>query len=217
MSVLAEAPPRESLSRPRRTWPEGWPLTLLVVGYPLWWALGVQESMLPALAVPMAASLLRRGSVRLPRGFWLWVLFLVWMAIGVLVLGVHAPGAVDDSSGGRVMTWAFRLVWYVSATVAMLYVGNASRSELSDQRVMRPVKRSRKCALLISRIGFAKFTMTAIPSQAIRVSLRSGMDLSVTARSAVPARTKSTALTFLSQSNSTAVPGWDFSNALPRS
>jgi hypothetical protein len=127
--------------RPPRRGPSGlstgWPFSVLVLGYPLWWALGVQEFMLPALAVPMIVYLARCRPVRLPRGFWLWMLFLGWMGLGVLVLQVNAPGALPAASSGRIVTLAFRLDWYLSATVAMLYLGNVPREHLPDRRVMR--------------------------------------------------------------------------------
>ena len=35
----------------------GWPLTALLVGYPLWWALGIADFIWIILAIPMAADM----------------------------------------------------------------------------------------------------------------------------------------------------------------
>lgn len=46
----------------------------MVAGWPLWWAFGVARGPAPALAVPLAWQLRRRGSVRVPADFWIWAL-----------------------------------------------------------------------------------------------------------------------------------------------
>ena len=77
-------------SRKRRL-PPGWPLTMLLVGYPVFWALGLVAFVLQIVAVPMAIELLRRRPVRVPRGFGIWILFLILSAAGILVLGLTRP------------------------------------------------------------------------------------------------------------------------------
>jgi hypothetical protein len=114
----------------------GWPLSVLVLGYPLWWVLGVEELLTFAIAVPMALSLLQLRRIVTPRGFLLWVLFLVWVVGGVLVLQVDAPGAIPGDSNARYLTWAYRLTWYLACTVVLLYIGN-NRDKISATRICR--------------------------------------------------------------------------------
>ncbi|CCH79226.1 conserved membrane hypothetical protein [Nostocoides japonicum T1-X7] len=84
----------------------------------------------------MAYELLRRRVVHVPRRFGIWLLFLVWVIIGVFVVQVVAPGAVMAGGMTRYLTWGFRLLWYIQATVILLYVGNLRR-EVSVDRVCR--------------------------------------------------------------------------------
>ncbi|WP_341925808.1 hypothetical protein [Nocardioides psychrotolerans] len=121
------------------SWPAHWPLTALFVGFPLWWALGI-DSLLPLLlAVPMAAQLWRRRSLRLPAGFGFWCLFLVWVVMGVVLLWADAPGAVPGGDSSRLLLFAYRIAWYAACTVVLLWVTNLRRSDLPDEHVRRLV------------------------------------------------------------------------------
>ena len=113
----------------------GWPLVALFAGFPLWWVLGFGDFSCLIFAVPMALHLVRRGHVSVPRGFGTWLLFLVWVLGGVLVLQVHAPGTVPGHSLSRYFTFGYRILWYVAATVVLLYIGNTRAMEPSDRRV----------------------------------------------------------------------------------
>ena len=101
-----------------------WPVYLLFIGFPLWWALGLGAFIWPIFAVPMLLAL-GGGPVRVPRGFGLWLGFLLWMV---------ASGLMLDSSG-RVIGFGFRASLYLSATVLFLYVYNASRRTLPARRI----------------------------------------------------------------------------------
>lgn len=98
-----------------------WPLKALLLGFPLWWALGLASFAFLVAAGIMAGQMLRRGRVRLPAGFGVWVLFLAWMAAGVFVLWAHAPGTVDSGGASRLIGFGLRVLWYLAITVAMLY------------------------------------------------------------------------------------------------
>jgi O-Antigen ligase len=112
----------------------GWPLAVAFIGYPVWWVLGVGEFVLLAAAGCMGYELLRRREIKTPRGFGWWILFLAWMVVGVLVLQVNAPGAVPGDSQSRYLVWGYRLLWFIAATVVLLYVGN-TRRQLSARRM----------------------------------------------------------------------------------
>jgi hypothetical protein len=95
------------------------PLLLMALfgGYGVWWLLGIGAFVWPLFALLMALSLLRTPRVEVPPGSGLWVLFVLW----TLASGV----AISSSSDG--LTFAFRVITYVSAGVIVLYVLNLPR------------------------------------------------------------------------------------------
>ncbi len=99
---------------------------LMFLGFPIWWALGISAFIWPILAVPLAFSLLRRPTIRIPRGFWLWLLFLLWVA--------GSASQLDE--GVRGIAWGYRAATYLAATVLFLYLYNEPRDRLSDRRVL---------------------------------------------------------------------------------
>lgn len=109
---------------------------MYLIGYPLWWVLGVDQLLLPAAAAIMALQLLRRRTVSVPRGFGWWLLFLAWVTLGVLLLQVDAPGAVPGGSPTRYLTFAYRMCLYLSATIFGVYI-YAMRERLSTVRISR--------------------------------------------------------------------------------
>ncbi|MGE5291963.1 MAG: O-antigen ligase family protein, partial [Micromonosporaceae bacterium] len=117
-----------------------WPITALLAGYPLWWALGVGDYMFVLLAIPMAAALYawrRRGSrrIRLPPGFGMWLMFLVVMLAGAAMLTLTAPHTVRSPVSHRVLSFANRTADYGGVTVLLLYAGNLTERELSRRRL----------------------------------------------------------------------------------
>ncbi|GAA4579070.1 hypothetical protein GCM10023176_56120 [Micromonospora coerulea] len=117
--------------------PAGWPLTALFVLYPLWWALGVSTFIFVILAVPMAVQLRRRGPVRVPPGFGIWLVLLLWVLLSALMLDLAAPNTLAPTGGGRYIGWAIRLANFLAMTVVMLYVLNLRERELPQRRVVR--------------------------------------------------------------------------------
>jgi len=114
----------------------GWPLVALYAGFPLWWALGLAQLIFFVTAAAMTVILYRQRNLVVPRGFGIWLLFLLWMLGGVFVLSAIAPGTVPGVGLGRYagfMVWAG---WYFSVTVAMLYVLNTAR-QLPTLRIVR--------------------------------------------------------------------------------
>jgi hypothetical protein len=114
----------------------GWPLRVLFYGYPLWWVLGCAEPMFLAMAVAMTFALFHRP-VRVPRGFGIWLLFLVWVLASVFVLWSDAPGTVPVHGPSRLFIFSYRLIWYAALTVVLLYVGNLREDEMSKRQITR--------------------------------------------------------------------------------
>jgi len=116
-------------STPRRgLLPYGWPLYALFYGYPIWWALGLAEMVWPLFAFFLLANLIvRRAAVRVPKGFGLYLLFLMWMAAS----GVHVSG-LDKWFG-----FLYRASLYCSAPIVGLFVYNAPKRLLSNRAVVR--------------------------------------------------------------------------------
>lgn len=115
--------------------PAGWPLQWLLVGFPIFWVLGLSEFAVDIMAVPMAADLLRRRPIKLPHGFGFWALFLLWSFAGVVVLGVDPVGTLPDSTSSRLLGYLIREVSYISVTVVLLYVGNLDALRVPQKRV----------------------------------------------------------------------------------
>jgi hypothetical protein len=134
--ALRAAPVPGSPPAPRFLKP-GWPLAVLYLGFPLWWALGLAQLIFFAVAAAMAVILYRQRPLRVPRGFGLWLLFLVWMLAGVFLIRAHAPGTIPGGGGlGRLGGFTVRAGWYLAITIAMLYVANTAR-QFSTQRIVR--------------------------------------------------------------------------------
>lgn len=129
--------PEHDDSPANRLFSPGWPLTIAFVGIPLWWVLGLFQIVFFLACVPMVIQLARRR-VMVPRGFGVWLLFLVWIIGGVFVLQVDAPATVPGEGASRYFTFAYRYGWYLVATIAFLYTVNM-RAELSTLRVSRAI------------------------------------------------------------------------------
>jgi len=116
---------------------EFWPLTVYFYLFPVWWLMGLAHLMLFIVAVPMAWQLLAVRRLRVPQGFALFGLFLVWAVLGVTMLWVRVPGTQNNTGPSPLAGFAFHLLWYFSITIAGLYVVNASRRGLTARRVVR--------------------------------------------------------------------------------
>jgi hypothetical protein len=117
-----------------------WPLTALLVGYPVWWALGLADFAWIFLAVPMVAQMVAwqtRGGRRLrtPPGFGIWLLFLIVAAAGIVALSLTAPDTVASPVSHRVLSYFNRSLGYGGVTVLLLYAGNLREEELSRRKL----------------------------------------------------------------------------------
>jgi hypothetical protein len=131
-AVTAAGPPRAVGGRP------GWPLTALLVLYPLWWALGLGQFIVFILALPMLVHLVRRRArIAAPPGFGLWLLFLVCIVASTAMLGYTPPGTLPDTVSHRLLPVAFNAAGYLTATIVLLYAGNLTEAEFPRKRLIR--------------------------------------------------------------------------------
>lgn len=133
---LTTRPPGPQEASDSRFLKPGWPLAVLYLGFPIWWALGLAQVIFFVMAVAMAVILRRQGPLRVPRGFTPWLLFLVWMFAGALLFRATAPGTVPGGGIGRLANFSVWAGWYLAVTVAMLYVANTA-AQVPTQRIVR--------------------------------------------------------------------------------
>src|SRR5215210_7659332 len=105
---------------PARSLPFGWQVSLLFLGVPLWWALGVTAFIWPVLVFPLFIALTMRHRLEFPKGFGLWILFLGWVMLSMTQL----------HEGDRWAAALYRASIYVSATVLFLYIFTSSEKIL---------------------------------------------------------------------------------------
>ena len=101
-----------------------WPVAIAFVGFPLWWLLGLGDMAWPLFALVMFLALARTKRLRAPRGFGMWLLFMVWMLCSMVQL--------DEAV--RVIGFFYRYSMYLAATIIFIYVYNARR-QLTERRV----------------------------------------------------------------------------------
>lgn len=129
------ARPARPDQRSRRPGP-GWPVAMLFVGYPLWWALGIPDVIGLIAAIAMVSALVRRPRLRVPAGFGILLLLLLCFLLSLLLVQVAVPLTRAGADGNRYLTASWRLLWYVKAIVLLLYLGN-ERERLSDTWICR--------------------------------------------------------------------------------
>jgi len=135
--LVAERPTASGRRRhPPLLLPYGWPIYALCYGYPLWWVLGLAEFIWPILGFIMLVSLtMRRDTIRVPKGFGAYVLFLLWVMVSVV--GVTSGGSATTSSADKIFGFAYRLLLYGSAPIFGLYVFNAPKRVLPNKAVVQ--------------------------------------------------------------------------------
>ena len=123
-----------------RTHP-AWPVTALILGYPLWWALGIADFIFAILAIPMALRMYgwraRGRAIKTPPWFGIWLLFLLWVLAGAAMLRLNAPNTIPGSLGTRILSYSQRTANYAGVTVLLLYAGNLTERELPRLRLAR--------------------------------------------------------------------------------
>lgn len=101
--------------------PPAWPFVVLLGGYPLWWAMGFVDFAWIIFGGVMVLYLARH-QVQVPRGFGIWLVFLVWMTLSASQL----------DTVGRLVGFSYRHLIYVASTVLFVYLYNA-RHTITDR------------------------------------------------------------------------------------
>lgn len=94
-----------------------WPIAMMVAWYPLWFILGLSGVMWVFLSLPMAASLMRRRGLVVPKGTGWWIIYMVAVVGSVLMLDTFS----------RFIGYGLRFGYYVGASVFLLYILNGRR------------------------------------------------------------------------------------------
>lgn len=141
--------------------PAAWPFYGLVLGFPLWWALGFGAFVWQLFALPMLVHLVRRRRVRLPAGFGVWAVFLLW------VLG---SGLSLTNEHHVVLAYLYRLSLYLSATVLLLFLFNLPAGRLSTRAAVTTmaffwliVVLGGYAGLLLPNVSFTSLTEVLLP------------------------------------------------------
>lgn len=103
-----------------------WPILVLYWLFPVFWLLGIGVLAPVVLAPVLLAYLLLLPDVRFPRALLPWLAFLVVVVGSVVGIDTFARG----------FGFLYRLSNYVAATLALLYVYNASHRTLSDRQIV---------------------------------------------------------------------------------
>jgi hypothetical protein len=106
-----------------------WPIAGMFALLPLWWGLGVFYFAWPFFGVLLLALLTIRGSVRLPPGTSLWLVFLGIVAISAIQLGKVTA----------LVLFGLRLGHLLTALVVGVYVYNLVRDGTRWSRVANPL------------------------------------------------------------------------------
>jgi hypothetical protein len=117
-----------------------WPLSAMLIGWPVWWIFGFSAIAPIVFAIPMLRIMYlwhakRQRKLRFPPGFMLWALFLMVSVISVLALGQEAPDTVVSSTSNRLVSWGLRFGLYLGATVFLLFTGNLTEEELPRRKL----------------------------------------------------------------------------------
>ncbi|MDQ4004848.1 MAG: hypothetical protein M3135_00910 [Actinomycetota bacterium] len=126
MTTVAAPPVRVRTTR--SLLPAGWPLYALFGLYPVWWFLGIGAFLWPIMAVILAVGFVLRGErLRAPRGFGIWILFLLWILGSSLM--------VEDPTS--LIVWGYRVSLYFSGTALFLYIYNQPSWRMPAKNVLR--------------------------------------------------------------------------------
>ena len=106
-----------------------WPLFAMFGMLPVWWGLGIFYFAWPLMGVALLALLTVRGSIRLPAGTALWLIFL----------GIVAVSGTQLERVTSLLTFGLRLGHLGTGLIVGVYVYNLVRDGTSWRRVTNPL------------------------------------------------------------------------------
>jgi hypothetical protein len=117
-----------------------WPIVIMLVGWPVWWCLGMGDYFPIVVAIPMIRRMwhwrvYRERTIRLPPGFKIWSLFLLVTLFSIATISLTPPETVPSPTGSRMISWALRTGVYLAVTVLLVYAGNLTEEELPRRRL----------------------------------------------------------------------------------
>jgi hypothetical protein len=126
--------------------PLGWPLYFLFGGLFVWWFLGVSGFVQAMFAVPLLLALVFRfRGVAMPRAFWYWLMFLLFMFASASQLS-----GLDNA-----LSWSWRMSIYVGSTIMFLFVYNTPRQVLPARKIMNVLAAFWVLAVIGGLLGMA--------------------------------------------------------------
>lgn len=111
------------------------PLSVFLLALPVWWVLGLANLGYFLVAGLMLLDLLRRRDWRVPRGFGFWLVFMLWVVLSIVMLGLEASGTLVQGVGDRVIPTIFRIGEYSACTIMLIWALTLSEEELPTRRL----------------------------------------------------------------------------------
>lgn len=105
-----------------------WPIQMLLVGYPIWWALGVTPFIVSIAGMVMGVMLLMRRGLKIVPGTIPWFAFVLWVI----------PCAFAIDSAVRLIGFGQRTANLIAIGIALLYALNA-RERLTATRIINSI------------------------------------------------------------------------------
>lgn len=106
--------------------PAGWPVLAILVLFPLWYVLGLGAFIWVILSLPIFVHLVLARTWRVPRGFLIWLFYLVWVGLS----------AIQIAHSANWLTYAYRTASYLAATLAFIYLINTDEKSLPTSRII---------------------------------------------------------------------------------
>ncbi len=106
--------------------PPGWPLLAILVLFPLWYVLGLGAFIWIILAAPIFVHLVLARTWRVPRGFVIWLFFLVWVLLS----------AIQISHTANWLTYGYRRPRTWRRPWLFIYVVNTDEKALPTRRII---------------------------------------------------------------------------------
>jgi polysaccharide biosynthesis protein PslJ len=167
-----QAPWRPTRGRRGSALIAGWPIVIGIVLVPVWWVLGLTGVILPALVLPLLATLILRRRLHAPRGFGLYLLFLVWC--------MFSATRISDPRQG--FSLAYRGSLYVAAGLLFLYILNTGRDTLSAGDVVKLMAAffsivvvGGLIGMVIPNVSFTTLAHSLLPATVLRDSFVSDL------------------------------------------